>query len=292
MRQFRENLDSYQKNMEGISKYTETWEKMRESIAQQVEALKEAAEALESLKKNPTKFILQLYPGAYEQGGLIRIPVGGDIEDDGKGWGRDDDDDGGYHYVGEDNWDDGKGWGNDSGGSKPSKSDDDDDSGYVYSGPGYQKDLEDAAREAMEAVGDVFEDYLESHTYHSGIKKGAIGESDNEKVDALKALSLRPLRPDEMPIIARMGEVMLNKEQQDQMISNLNRIYDESSYAPLFSGLSRLAPGLRQPENNMEVSFNGDIVIQGTQDPDGFAKALYKRIEPAMNQNFSKIFRS
>lgn len=256
MEQFRKNLESYQKNVEDISKYTATWEQLKDSIAEQVEALKQAAEALEGFKKNPLKWILQMYPGATEQGGLIRIPIGGDIEDDGRGWG------------------------NDGGSSKHSSSDDDDDdSGYVSSGPGH-------TQEAYEAW---LDEQKKNNTYHSGIEKGAIGDSDNDKVDTLKALSLRPLRPDEMPIIARMGEVMLNKEQQDQMISNLNHIYDASSYAPLLSGLSHLAPGSKQPQNKMEVSI-GDIVVQEVQNPDAFAKALYRRIEPAMNQNFSKIF--
>lgn len=119
-----------------------------------------------------------------------RIPIGGEIEDDGRGWGS-------------------------SGGSKSAQS--------------YQ---------ILSATADA-------------------------KLSNAAALSLKPLTPEEFPIIAQNTAL---------------------------AGLAALASARTQPQNTVSLSF-GDINVQGVQDPDGFAKALHKRIELSLGQNFSKIFR-
>ena len=218
MDRFREHLETYQANAEGISKYTTTWEKLKESIAEQVEALRKAAEALDGARKGilglTIKEILERYPGAYERGGLIRIPIGGEIEDDGRGWGS-------------------------SGGSKSHN--DEDDNGYVPYGPGAPEDPRN----------------------HSAQSYQILSATADAKLSNASALSLKPLTPEEFPIIAQNTAL---------------------------AGLAALASARTQPQNTVSLSF-GDINVQGVQDPDGFAKALHNRIELSLGQNFSKIFR-
>ncbi|WP_313580693.1 hypothetical protein [Lacrimispora sp.] len=66
-------------------------------------------------------------------------------------------------------------------------------------------------------------DYVNSGpgVYGDGIKKGAIGSSDNDRVNMLKHLSTEELKDGEVPIIAHEGEVVLNPNQQEQLLDNV-----------------------------------------------------------------------
>ena len=58
--------------------------------------------------------------------------------------------------------------------------------------------------------------------YGDGIKKGAIGTSNNDRVKMLKHLSTHELKDGEVPIIAHEGEVVLNPNQQEQLLDNVD----------------------------------------------------------------------
>ena len=253
MEQFRKHLEAYQANAEGISAYTSTWEKIKESIASQVEALKKAADSLDGVNKRLTGLSLEelkrRYPGAYERGGLICIPIGGNVEDDGKGWADDKES------------------------SRSSKS-----------------AAESELRENLvNAFGDAVQDMV-STTAQKASAQSSIPDDGLDSGNAPVMSGYRPVKPGDFPLLDLMYEAMSDNEAQGTMFTDLSHMYEAVSGKNTLAGMIRLSPQPYQPHNNTEVSFNGDIVVQGVQNPDAFAKALYHRIEPAMNQNFSKIF--
>ncbi len=253
MEQFRKHLEAYQANAEGISAYTSTWEKIKESIASQVEALKKAADSLDGVNKRLTGLSLEelkrRYPGAYERGGLICIPIGGNVEDDGKGWADDKES------------------------SRSSKS-----------------AAESELRENLvNAFGDAVQDMV-STTAQKTSAQSSIPDDGLDSGNAPGMSGYRPVKPGDFPLLDLMYEAMSDNEAQGTMFTDLSHMYEAVSGKNTLAGMIRLSPQPYQPHNNTEVSFNGDIMVQGVQNPDAFAKALYHRIEPAMNQNFSKIF--
>ena len=90
--------------------------------------------------------------------------------------------------------------------------------------------------------------------YADGIKKGAIGTSNNDRVNMLKHLSTNELKDGEVPIIAHKGEVVLNPNQQEQLLDNV----DTPPSSAIKERLDKL--GLRKDEllltlNKKEVIF-------------------------------------
>jgi chromosome segregation ATPase len=79
--------------------------------------------------------------------------------------------------------------------------------------------------------------------YGDGIKKGAIGTSDNDRVNMLKHLSTKDLKDGEVPIIAHEGEVVLNPNQQGQLLDNVDTSPSSDFEAMLKKhGLRKLEP--------------------------------------------------
>lgn len=149
------------------------------------------------------------------------------------------------------------------------------------------------------------------HRYAQGIEKGPIATSTmSEKQKALHAMATADLKPDEQPIIAHTGEVVLNKEQQDTIVKNGQRYTKvglegllQSYGIPSTAGLTNFYQSLdipkpdwnrpsitmqnSTPSKNISVTM-GDIHLHEVQNPDGFAKALQNEFPGIAIQAMSK----
>lgn len=150
------------------------------------------------------------------------------------------------------------------------------------------------------------------NAYADGIEKGAIGGSNKEKFEMLKALSTTDLEKDEHPIIAHTGEVVLNPDQQKQLLSNYSNLtpdmlitdtrFDYKAMGEqLINNLKRdgmfqfdwikqqhtTTPTVTQQNSSVNVQM-GDIVLEGVQDPDQFAKAFKNSMPSVMTQVFAR----
>lgn len=62
----------------------------------------------------------------------------------------------------------------------------------------------------------------QGYVHHSGVLTGYIGaKSKDEKLRALETMSTMDMKRDEVPALLQEGEVVLNKDQQDQLLRNL-----------------------------------------------------------------------
>ena len=149
------------------------------------------------------------------------------------------------------------------------------------------------------------------HRYAKGIEKGPIATSTmSEKQKALHAMATADLKPDEQPIIAHTGEVVLNKEQQDTVVKNGQRYTKvglegllQSYGIPSTAGLTNFYQSLdipkpdwnrpsitmqnSTPSKNISVTM-GDIHLHEVQNPDGLAKALKNEFPGIAIQEMSK----
>ena len=120
--------------------------------------------------------------------------------------------------------------------------------------------------------------------YAKGIENGAIQEPDSHRAEILKRLATSRLKRTEVPIIADIGEVVLNPDQQEQLLENFrNSVLGTSSIYPV--GVPS-----NGGNSNVNVTF-GDIHVEGVQNPDEFAHAINNQFELTINQNYSKIFK-
>lgn len=141
------------------------------------------------------------------------------------------------------------------------------ESGYVNSGPGAK--------------------YDEKDKYAEGINRGVIKGTEDSTSKLLRYLSTNNIKSGEVPIIAHEGEVVLNSDQQQQLLDNFKHV--TSSYnmieGIMKSGIPRVDQGKSE---NIEVNFDGDIILQGVQDPDGLARAIKMNISSKMRQVMSQ----
>lgn len=251
----RESLGAAQTNFDAINEVAKTWDEVKQNIAEQLETLKRLAEEL--AKKKETTII---YTDNYYGGG-----------DD--------------YYESDKN-------------SRPDFSRDD----YVAAGPGFDKDdmydaIDDGRDITFEGMGaggysedeirDMYEDYAENITRrHRGAELGVVGkESDTRKDNLFQDIATKVLKPGEKMLIAHENEWVITPEQRDNLLNALGvNLPDITSSMPQIPSFMR-----EQSQKNVDVHFGGDIVLQGVQDPDGFAKALKVQIAPIMRQELSKV---
>lgn len=120
--------------------------------------------------------------------------------------------------------------------------------------------------------------------YANGIENGAIQEPDSHRAEILKRLATSRLKRTEVPIVADIGEVVLNPTQQEQLLENFrNSVLGASSIYPV-------SVPANCGNSNVNVTF-GDIHVEGVQNPDEFAHAINNQFELTINQNYSKIFK-
>ena len=114
---------------------------------------------------------------------------------------------------------------------------------------------------------------------HSGMKLGYIGETSDSK-DAFKYIALNELKPDEVPRILQIGEAVLTKLQQANIMQNMQSAF--------VSGIK-----YNIPKNNIQpiqrtYNINGDIVLQNVNDVQTLAQSIKNTFLTRLDQELYK----
>lgn len=125
---------------------------------------------------------------------------------------------------------------------------------------------------------------------HNGLESGYVGESKSKKKDTFKYIALSELKPEEIPSVLLKGEAILNSEQQNHILDNMknslvsgfNLAHTITSDVDLSSIKSKTEP------INKTIEFNGDIVLNGVNDPNTLAKKIKNEFLLKLDQEFYK----
>ena len=119
---------------------------------------------------------------------------------------------------------------------------------------------------------------------HSGLESGFVGESKSEKKNTFKYIALSELKPDEIPSLLLKGEAVLSQENISNVLNNM-----KSSFV---SGINQGAnlSAIRQKSDviNKTVEFNGDIILNGVENPNSLAKTIKMQLPNALMQELYK----
>ena len=125
---------------------------------------------------------------------------------------------------------------------------------------------------------------------HSGLESGFIGESKSEKKNTFKYIALSELKPDEIPSLLLRNEAVLTENQQNNVLDNMkNSLIGGFNLAPIITpdiDLNAIKP--KSEAINKTIEFNGDIVLQGVQDTDTFARKIKNEFLIKLDQEFYK----
>ena len=120
--------------------------------------------------------------------------------------------------------------------------------------------------------------------YADGIENGAISLGANtasEKFRILQDFATNGFKASEVPIIADLGEAVLNPKQQSNVLNAINQ-----------SAASGVVAGAKMRSVSPVVNINlGDMTLPNVTNGSEFAQTLSQTIEPTMNQYFSKFFK-
>ena len=107
---------------------------------------------------------------------------------------------------------------------------------------------------------------------------------DKEKYMAIREMATTNLKPDEQPILAHSGEIVLNPDQQKQLLKNIQ----QSAITPDMLLKPVNVPMLsNSSDQNITMNF-GDLSFPDVRDVDGFAKAVARDFPGLMRQAMSK----
>lgn len=113
---------------------------------------------------------------------------------------------------------------------------------------------------------------------HSGLELGYIGESSISKdKEAFRYIALNDLKNDEIVRVLQKNEAVLTEGQVAQTMSNFRKLTQIK--------VPTIVPNATQ---NKLVNFNGDIVVNGVQDTNSFAKALKTQLPQTILQELYK----
>ena len=118
---------------------------------------------------------------------------------------------------------------------------------------------------------------------HSGIESGYVGESSNKK-DTFKYIALSELDPDEVPSLLLKGEAVLTQDNISNILSNMNN----SFISGINQGVDLSAIKEKSDTIHKTIEFNGDIIIQGTENPNSLAQAIKMQLPNALMQELYK----
>ena len=120
--------------------------------------------------------------------------------------------------------------------------------------------------------------------YADGIENGAISLGANtasEKFRILQDFATNGFKASEVPIIADLGEAVLNPKQQSNVLNAINQ-----------SAASGVVAGAKMRSISPVVNISlGDMTLPNVTNGSEFAQTLSQTIEPTMNQYFSKFFK-
>lgn len=120
--------------------------------------------------------------------------------------------------------------------------------------------------------------------YADGIENGTISLGANtadEKFRILQDFATQGFKASEVPVIADLGEAVLNPRQQSNILSAIN----QSAATGMVAGAS-----MRSVSPVVNISL-GDMTLPNVTNGSEFAQTLSQTIEPTMNQYFSKFFK-
>ena len=114
----------------------------------------------------------------------------------------------------------------------------------------------------------------DEYVHHSGINTGYIGTgTSDQKLEALKAMTLTPLKPDEMPALLQAGEIVLNRSQQDTLLSNIRK-------------LNTVNPVVAAAKSGTVVNMTlSNLTFHEIQNGQDFAKYITKNLSSAIAQS-------
>ena len=94
----------------------------------------------------------------------------------------------------------------------------------------------------------------------------------------IKYIALSELKNDEIVRVLQQGEAVLTDGQVHNVMENFRKVTQVK--------IPTLLPNNTQA--NQSVNFNGDIIVQGVQDTNSFAKAIRNQLPNAMLQELYK----
>lgn len=118
--------------------------------------------------------------------------------------------------------------------------------------------------------------------FHVGIEKGTIGKAKRSRVDFLKEIATKKMKPGERYIKALDTEVVLTKEQQGTLMNNFMNL--SSMPVSLVKPIDTSAlKSLNSRANEVNINI-GDLILPDVRDVDKFAKEMGSRFNLLMAQ--------
>ena len=119
--------------------------------------------------------------------------------------------------------------------------------------------------------------------FHTGMEQGFVGEISN-KDDTFKHITLTKLKPDEVPTVLQVGEGVLTKLQQTNVLDNMRTAFYAGTKLPNFNNIQKANNTTLPPS----ISFNGDIILHGVNDVSSFATKIKSEFLTKLSQELYK----
>ena len=119
---------------------------------------------------------------------------------------------------------------------------------------------------------------------HSGMETGFVGNDSFNKDDTFKYVTLTKLKPDEVPTMLQIGEAVLTKLQQKNVLDNMRTAFYAGVKLPNFNNIQKANTTTSAPS----ITLNGDIVLQGVNNTTEFAKKIKSEFLTRLSQELYK----
>ena len=119
--------------------------------------------------------------------------------------------------------------------------------------------------------------------FHDGMEQGFVGDISN-KDDTFKHVALTKLKPDEVPTVLQVGEGVLTKLQQKNVLDNMRTAFYAGVKLPNFNNIQKANTTTSAPS----ITLNGDIVLQGVQNTTEFAQKIKSEFLTKLSQELYK----
>jgi len=121
----------------------------------------------------------------------------------------------------------------------------------------------------------------DSLEFHDGMKSGYVG--DQKTKDTFKHITLTKLKPDEVPAVLQVGESVLTKLQQTNIMDNMRAAFIAGAKLPNVQN-TQTANHSSMPS----VTLNGDIVVQNVKDGVDLAYKIKSEFLTKLSQELYK----
>ena len=120
---------------------------------------------------------------------------------------------------------------------------------------------------------------------HSGMENGFIGSKLSNQDDTFQYVTLTKLKPDEVPSVLQVGEAVLTKLQQTNVLDNLRTAFYTGIKLPNFNNIQKANTTTFTAPS---ISFNGDIIVQGVNNTTEFAQKIKSEFLTKLSQELYK----